>query len=159
MGQPHPEADTPHTRRLLTSGEEWLNGNAVVKLHSFSWPLHCAQPLLEELREFKLEGTSPAIALSGYSGCVASNGRYALRAVDQQLYVWNLDTKQLTAIIQHETGKEFSNMLVHPLQGTIFMGTLSGQVEYYTQTCDNTMGMAGEIKTQAYRALASRKDA
>ena len=56
--------------------------------------------MLQELREFKLEGADPPIQLSPYVGCLASNGRYALRAVDQQLYVWNLDTKQLTAIIQ-----------------------------------------------------------
>lgn len=90
--------------RFLTSGEHAPGGSAVVKLFAFSWPLARGKPAVEELREFQLEGSSPPIVLSRFKGCLASNGRYALRAVDQQLYVWNLDTRQLTAIIQHENG-------------------------------------------------------
>jgi hypothetical protein len=110
--------------RFLTSGEEAHGGSAVVKLLSMSWPQLSEHPVVEEQREFELEGSSPPIVLSRYKGCLASNGRYALRAVDQQLYVWNLDTRQLTAIIQHEAGKELSCILAHPLHPTLFIGTV-----------------------------------
>ena len=68
-----------------------------------------------------------------YSRTYTRTHRYALRAVDEQLYVWNLDTKQLTAIVQHERAEDFVALLVHPLHATIFVGTASGQVDMYTQ--------------------------
>ncbi|EKX43411.1 hypothetical protein GUITHDRAFT_110534 [Guillardia theta CCMP2712] len=67
--------------------------------------------------------------LSNFSGSICSNGRYAIRAVRQQVFVWNLDTTQLTAVIQHDLGYDFSCLLFHPSQKWLFMGTVDKMIE------------------------------
>eukprot|EP00291_Cryptomonas_curvata_P014081 CAMPEP_0172192570 /NCGR_PEP_ID=MMETSP1050-20130122/24403_1 /TAXON_ID=233186 /ORGANISM="Cryptomonas curvata, Strain CCAP979/52" /LENGTH=71 /DNA_ID=CAMNT_0012867891 /DNA_START=29 /DNA_END=240 /DNA_ORIENTATION=+ len=69
---------------------------------------------MKVLKTYELQSGDAAEPLSAWRNCLVSNGRYVIRAVEQRMYVWNLESQQLTAIVQHELGGCFSAMLLHP---------------------------------------------